>query len=304
MKPSPPLTLSLLIPIFLAVGFMSPLPIPSVVVIGGIGVATFLTVVGLSQGWHSRMSNYASASQLLVVNIVAGSVPLVLVGMLLGISSPMGLGFMILASMPVAAGLPAYATTLGVRAERITLFTLMSYGIALLGTPIAVSVLLDESVTRTAITSTIIFGLIVPTILGISLAKPMIQISPRSRKGVTIAVLLLSIFGVGTQIGADFVSGISTHTAVVVVAIALLRAPFTAALGVGLSKLSNMRIDPLEAALAGGYRNCALAAVIAIAAGLPEAAIPGAIGLASEALLLLSLTALSRQQRSRRREKT
>ena len=64
-----------------------------------------------------------------------------------------------------------------------------------------------------------------------------------------------------------------------------------------------LRTNVREAALSGGYKNCALAAVIALAAGIPEAAIPGAVGLASEALLLLGLTATSKHlDRSNRRE--
>lgn len=309
MKANPSLLLSLLIPVFLALGVIAPFAVPSTVVVVGVGVATFLTVAGLSQGWHSRMSNYTSAGRLFIVNLLAGSVPLVLIALLLGASSPTGLGFMILAFMPVAAGLPAYAATLGVSAERITLFTLMSYAVALVVTPIAVSILLGDSSTRPAITATIIFALVLPTIVGIVLTKPVTRIPMRIRRRVTIAALLTAIFGVGTQIGVGFSTTSMVQITATVIVLALLRAPVTALLGIVLNSAPALRTDIREAALSGGYRNCALAAVIALAAGIPEAAIPGAIGLASEALLLLGLTMSARQlerstHRTSRREDT
>lgn len=180
MKGNPSLILSLLIPVFLGLGVIAPFAVPSTVVVIGVGVATFLTVAGLSQGWHSRMSNYTSAGRLFIVNLLAGSVPLVLIALLLGASSPTGLGFMILAFMPVAAGLPAYAATLGVRAERITLFTLMCYAVALVVTPIAISLLLGDSSTGPAITATIVFALVMPTVVGIVLTRPVTRIPSKS----------------------------------------------------------------------------------------------------------------------------
>lgn len=303
MKASPPLVLSLLIPVFLALGFVSPFEIPSIVVVLGIGLATLITVAGLSQGWHSQMSNYTSAGRLFIVNVVAGSLPLVLLALVLGLTTPLGLGFMILAFMPVAAGLPAYAATLGIRAERITLFTLASYAIALVVTPLAVSALLGNSATQTPITTTMIFGLVLPTILGIVVAKPLARTSHRARRAVTIASLLVAIFGVGSRIGFDVTFSAATHVTVVVMVLALLRAPITAFLGAAMNSVPLLRTNVRESALSGGYRNCALAAVIALAAGIPEAAIPGAVGLASEALLLLGLTATSKHlDRSNRRE--
>lgn len=304
MKASPPLVLSLLIPVVLVLGFLAPFEMPALIVVLGIGLATFITVAGLSQGWQGRINNYTAAGRLFVVNVVAGSIPLVLVAMVLGLSNPLGLGFMILALMPVAAGLPAYAATLGMRAERITLFTLASYAIALVVTPFAVSALLGDNASRPAITTTILLGLILPTILGVVVAKPVARISSSVRRAVTVGSLLVAIFGVGSQIGLDVSLAAVTNVSVVLVVVAaLLRAPLTAALGAVLNSVPQLSTNVREAALAGGYKNCALAAVIALAAGIPEAAIPGALGLASEALLLLSLTALSKHQdRSSRRE--
>lgn len=303
MKASPPLVLSLLIPVFLALGFVSPFELPSIVVVLGIGLATLITVAGLSQGWHGRMSNYTSAGRLFVVNVVAGSLPLVLVALVLGVSTPLGLGFMILALMPVAAGLPAYAATLGLRAERVTLFTLASYAIALVVTTLGVSALLGNSATQRAITTTMILGLVLPTILGIVVAKPLTRTSHSGRRAVTIAALLVAIFGVGSRIGYDVAFSVASHVTAVVIVLALLRAPLTGALGAVMNTVPSLRTNLRESALAGGYKNCALAAVIGLAAGIPEAAIPGAVGLASEALLLLGLTATSKHlDRSNRRE--
>jgi len=304
MKARTPLVLSALIPVSLVLGFISPLSLPSMAIVIGIGIATLITVGGLSQGWHSDTGNYASASRLFFVNILAGSVPLVGIGLIFGSDTPIGLGFLILAAMPVAAGIPAYAATLGVRADRITLFTLISYAVALLLTPIATSLLLGDSGSRSALTATIVLGLIVPTILGLILARPIARVPISGRRSVTIASLLIAIFGVGTQLGDGFSSAPSASVTLLVVTLAILRAPLSAGLAVLLNKIRWLRTEANEAALAGGYRNCALAAIIALAAGIPEAAIPGALGLASEALLLFGIAAISkRQERVKRRER-
>ena len=141
-------------PLFLSVGIVAALLIGTVIppsqetlhlVIAFLFIATLGTVGGLEKGWQARASNYRGAVSLLVINIIAGSLPMLIVGLWIGPNTSAGLGFIFLAIVPVAGGIPAYTAALGVPAERITLFALMSYVMALVATPILMGIVTGEN---------------------------------------------------------------------------------------------------------------------------------------------------------------
>jgi hypothetical protein len=253
-------------------------------------LATLGTVGGLEYGWQLRAKNYQGALRLLLINLLAGSVPMAIVGILLGPSTPAGLGFLLLAIVPVAAGVPAYANALGVPAERITLFALMSYLLGLIVTPILMAVIAGRSESQSALWFTVAFGLVLPSVLGILLARPISSIRIGLRRTVILSSLLLVMAGVGSALGSLRISFDSLGAPLgLIVLIGLARAPLGALIARGLNHVRRLQTSASEAMLSGGYRNCAFACVAALALGVPEAAIPGALGLASEAILMATL---------------
>ncbi len=253
-------------------------------------VATLGTVGGLEKGWQSRATNYRGAFRLLFINIVSGSLPMGLVGLWIGTDTPAGLGFLLLAIVPVAGGIPAYATALGIPAERITLFALISYVIALFVTPALLGLVAGKIQSQGPLWLTVVFGLILPSAIGILLARPIMRIPLPVRRAIIIGSLLVVMFGIGSSLGVlDFNIETLGSPLLLVVIIGLARAPLGALIGALLNRSIRLRTSVDEAMLAGGYRNCALAGVAALAIGQPAAAIPGALGLASEALLMAML---------------
>jgi predicted Na+-dependent transporter len=253
-------------------------------------IATFLTVGGLERGWQTQSRNYVAALRLLAINIIAGSLPMAVVGLWLGADTPAGLGFLLLAIVPVAGGIPAYAAALGIRAERITLFALMSYVIAIFLTPLLLGVLSGESASTSTLWISVGVGFIAPSVLGVVLSRTITVVAPAVRRRVILVSLLIVMLGIGQSL-SDVQFNVESLGAplLVVVFIGLARAPLGALIAIGLHQVPVTRTSTREAMLAGGYRNCALAAVIAISMGVPEAAIPGALGLMSEAIVMALL---------------
>jgi hypothetical protein len=250
-------------------------------------IATCLTIGGLERNWHSSRTNYSMASRLLCVNVVAGSIFMAAVGLFIGPDTPAGMGFMLLASVPVAAGIPAYAGALDVPAARLAMFALVSYAIALLITPILFALILGSTASWEPLLLTVIGGLLAPSILGVLLSGSIRRVPVRWRRTAVVTALLVAMVGLGHVLAPGDLSGLELGAPVwIVLTLALLRAPLGGLLGVALNRLTPRAPTNVEAALAGGYKNCALAGAVAIAAGAPAAAVPAAVGLVSEAALL------------------
>jgi hypothetical protein len=253
-------------------------------------VATLGTVGGLERGWQYRGRNYHGALRLLVINVLAGSVPMAAVGIWLGPATPVGTGFLLLSIVPVAAGIPAYANALGIPAERITLFALMSYLLGLIVTPILMVVIAGRSESQSALWLTVTFGLIVPSVLGILFARQIASTPIGPRRLVIFTSLLLVMMGIGSALGGLRINVDSMGAPLgLIIFLGLARAPVGALIARGLNRVRQLKTSDGEAMLSGGYRNCAFACVAALALGIPEAAIPGALGLASEAILMALL---------------
>ena len=264
--------------------------------------ATLGTVGGLEKGWHTRASNYRGALSLLVINIIAGSLPMLFVGLWIGPNTSAGLGFILLSIVPVAAGIPAYTAALGVPAERITLFALISYVIALVATPIFMGIATGETLSQGSLWITLFVGLILPSIFGIVLARPIARIPVTLRQVIIFGSLLAGMLGIGSSLSfRDLNISALGVPLMVVILLGLIRAPMCAFFGLLLNRVPSLRTSPREAMLAGGYKNGTLAGVAAIAIGNPAAALPGVLGFVSEAILvaLLAFRAMHQKKTSR-----
>ena len=265
-------------------------------------IATLGTVGGLEKGWHARASNYRGALSLLVINIIAGSLPMLIVGLWLGPNTSAGLGFIFLAIVPVAGGIPAYTAALGVPAERITLFALISYVIALVATPLLMGIATGETLSQGSLWITLSIGLILPSIFGIVFARPIARIPVTLRKVIILGSLLAVMLGIGSSLSfLDFNTSTLGAPLLVVLLFGLIRSPMCAFFGLLLNHVPGLRTSSKEAMLAGGYKNGALAGVTALAIGNPAAALPGVIGFVSEAILvaLLAFRAMHQKKTSR-----
>lgn len=252
-----------------------------------LGVATFLTIGGLERNWHTNMRNYRIALRLVAINLVAGSLLMVVVGLAIGAETPAGMGFLALAVVPVAAGIPAYSNALGIPAERMSLFALMSYVAALAVTPLLLGLIFENGSAWKPLLLTMLLGLIAPCGIGILMSGWVRRIPVRARRTVVISALLVAMAGLG---GVLEPSGLTSAELgaplLLVIGLSLLRAPIGGLIGLLLNGKSPIAPTFAEAALAGGFKNCALAGASAIAAGIPAAAVPGALGIVSEAALL------------------
>lgn len=271
-------------------------------VIAFLFVATLGTVGGLEKGWQARASNYRGALSLLMINIIAGSLPMLIIGLWIGPSTSAGLGFIFLAIVPVAGGIPAYTAALGVPAERITLFALISYVIALVATPLLMGIVTGETLSQGSLWITLSVGLILPSIFGIIFARPIARIPVTLRQVIILGSLLAVMLGIGSSLSfLEFNISALGAPLLVVIVLGLIRAPMCAFFGLLLNQVPSLRTTSKEAMLAGGYRNGALAGVAALAIGNPAAALPGVLGFVSEAILvaLLAFRAMHQKKTSR-----
>ena len=190
--------LSLGIVLALVIGAVSGIQIVGLSVITAcLCVATFFTIGGLEGNWHTNGRNYRTAFRLLEINLVAGSLPMAIVGLVLGAGTPAGMGFLALAVVPVAAGIPAYANALGVPAERMSLFALTSYVGALFVTPLLLGLVFGTGSTWKPLLLTVFVGLVIPSLLGILLSLRVHRIPVRVRRSLVISALLLAMVGLG-----------------------------------------------------------------------------------------------------------
>ena len=252
-----------------------------------LGVATFLTIGGLERNWHTNKRNYRIALKLLAINLVAGSLLMAVVGLAIGAETPAGMGFLALAVVPVAAGIPAYSNALGIPAERMSLFALISYVAALVVTPVLLGLIFENGSAWKPLLLTMFLGLIAPCGIGILMSGWVRRIPVRVRRTVVISALLVAMAGLGGVLDpSGLISADLGAPLLLIIGLALLRAPIGGLIGTLLNRKSPIAPTFAEAALAGGFKNCALAGASAIAAGIPAAAVPGALGIVSEAALL------------------
>jgi len=263
------------------------------VMVGCLFVQTFLAVSSLSKGWHRGKRNYLLAGKLFIINILAGSCIMFLFALMFGLKTPEGQGFAILAAVPVAAGLPVYAAVVGLNPSRIHIMCIISYVSSLIITPIILHELLLGNWIKSQMTLSLGFGLVLPTSLALLFTKITKRIPQKFSHWLMLTCVFIIILNVGGSLELLTRNSIRLNLSLLLlIGASLARAPLCGLIGMTLSKFGPLRTRPVEAALAGGYKNAALAATIGLVVGGPKAAIPGALGLISESILLILLAFL------------
>lgn len=261
--------------------------------VGCLFVQTFLAVSSLSKGWHRGRQNYLLAGKLYIINVLAGSCIMFLFALMFGLKTPEGQGFTILAAVPVAAGLPVYAAVVGLDPRRIHIMCIISYVSSLIITPIILHELLRAHRIQSQITLSLGFGLLLPTSLALLFTKLTKRIPQKFSHWMMLTCVFIIILSVGGSLELLSRNSIRLNLALLLlIGASLVRAPLCGLIGLALSKFGPLRTRPIEAALAGGYKNAALAATLGLVVGGPRAAIPGALGLLSESILLILLAFL------------
>lgn len=233
------------------------------------------------------------AWSMLVRHHAFASLPLMGLGVAMGLDTSWGAGTFVLGAAPPAIALPSNVAACGGRVRPVVQFTLLGYGLGVVATPAAVLLALGTSGRTGSMVLTLVVGLIAPAIVG-ALARPVLQRIPR---GVSFSVVSLSILmlmlGMGADLREAILLGLEQPALLwLAVAIGFGRCVW----GAGLA----LRFPPkggllLESALAGGGKNAVLAAVIAASSFGPLAALPALVSILAEIALLFAVSAFRRR---------
>lgn len=244
-------------------------------------VQTMIAVGALAQARTRGPKRWAIRT--LAVHHVGVSLPLVALGLALGLDTALGAGAYVLGAVPPAAGLPSYAASAGAQVRPVVRFCLLGYAFGLVATPALVLAGLGSGTTVRPIVLTLLFGLILPAALGTA-AQPWLRRLPsRTSFGIVAVTVLTLTLSIGPNLRAAVATGLDSPPLLWgSLAVGLGRCLWGPALGL-LTAQPGMR---LESALAVTYRNAVLAAVIAYTALGPAAALPALLSLFGEAAVL------------------
>jgi len=212
------------------------------------------------------------------------SIPLMALGVAMGLDTSWGVGTFLLGAAPTAIALPSNVAACGGRVRPVVHFTLLGYGLGVVLTPAIVLFALGASDQAGPMVTTLLVGLIAPAVLGVA-ARPWLHRIPSAWSfGIVATAVLVLMLGMGSDLREAVVLGLGRPS---LLALAVLIGFGRVAWGAALS----FRFPPrgglvLEAVLAGGGKNAVLAAVMANAVVGPLAALPALVSLFAEITLL------------------
>lgn len=266
---------------------------PSGLAVAALSVQTFVTVGGLPR--LSASGTARGSARLLLTHHLAMTIPLLLVAVWLGLTTPLGLGVFLIAAAPPAAITPAYAEVAGVDVRAVLGFCLLGYGSGLLITPALVLLAMGQVAGIGQILLTLLVGLIVPTLAGRALHTSVRRVDVRVRRGVVGLCLFLVTFALGGGIVEGIAGGTLTRGDYLLLAVFIVARTF----GTGwLATAITPAVHREEAPFAGGFKNIALAAAVAGALVGPVAALPAILSFPGEVAYFLAVTR-RRQVRTR-----
>lgn len=253
--------------------------------LAGLFVQTLIAVGALAEPHAARSQRWAL--RMVVVHHLAASAPLLLVGLLAGLDTPLGAGSFLLGAVPPAAGLPSYAASCGAHVRPMIRFCLLTYAVGVVLTPVLVLAGFGSGGRLGVLVLTLSVGLVLPAILG-TVGRPWLVRVPRTLSFAVVSVgILVVMLGLGSDFRAAIEVGLDTPTFLVLAAaVGVGRCMLGAAVGLALAPPGTR----LESIMAGGYKNVVLAAVIAFPAGGPLAMLPALFSLFAEAALLTGLS--------------
>lgn len=230
------------------------------------------------------------ASSMLLRHHAIASIPLMALGLIMGLDTSWGIGTFVLGAVPPAIALPSNVAACGGRVRPVVQFTLLGYGLGVLLTPTLVLLVLGSAITGRieSMVTTLLIGLIVPAILG-TLIRSWLQRIPRAVSfGVISVSVLILMLGMGSDLRDAVQLGLADPTVLwIAIGIGFGRCAWGAVLGFRFAPQNKLL---LEAALAGGGKNAVLAAVIASAAFSPLAALPALVSVFAEICLLFIMS--------------
>ncbi len=264
----------------LTLGLVGPTPPhASAITLTALALQTFTTVGALAP---AAGIDWRTPLRLVGLHLATVTAMLIVIAIVLGIQTPLGLGVALLALVPPAAGLPAYADAAGADTRIVTGFCLISYLIALVATPTAAWLILGHGISVPSLALSLGFGLLVPTLAGRACRPLLIRVPVGVRRAVVAGCLALITYtiGTGTAPALHHLPGLTIVLASIAIAAART-------FGSGWLAKALWRDRPREAMLAGGFKNAALAAATAIILGHPLAALPAMLSFPFESLWLI-----------------
>lgn len=258
-------------------------------------VQTMIAVGGLAEARSEFSPRWAL--QMLLKHHAINSLPLMVLGAVLGLDTWLGAGTYLLGAVPPAIALPSYAAACGGHVRPIIQFCVLGYAVGVLLTPLLVLTALGTTGRVDSMVLTLLFGLVLPAILG-ALGRPWLGRVPRvaSFTVVSVSVLVLML-GMGSELRDAFTTGLQEPVLLGAAAgVAFGRCLWGALLGWAWARDGVLRV---ESALAGGCKNAVLAAVIADSAVGTMAALPALLGLFAEAGVLFAASIVSVRIRPR-----
>lgn len=255
--------------------------------LAGVFVQTLIAVGALTGPDTEGRPRLRRSAGMLLLHHAVSSLPLIVLGLVLGLDTPLGAGAFLLGAVPPAAGLPGFAAACGVPVRRVLTYCLLGYTVGVVATPLLVLVGLGTAEALGRLVLTLVVGLIAPAVL----ARLGSRFLSRLSRGVSFAVVGTSIavltLGLGPSLRQAMEAGLaSTDVLLGAVAIAVGRTSFGAVVCALLAPSGRRR----ELALVGTYKNAALAAILALATTGSLAALPALLSMFCEAAVLVTLS--------------
>jgi predicted Na+-dependent transporter len=203
------------------------------------------------------------------------TLPLALAALIIGVETQLGFGVFLMAAAPPAALVPTYAEAIELDVPAVLAFVFIAYAGGLLITPALLLLVAGTTAGTESIVTTLAVGLILPSLAGRALHGVIGRIPERRRRLAVAAFVFLITLG----LGGDLVTSVSSGSVTLSVLGVTLLVLTGRTLGTGWLAA---RFAPaslrMEARLAGGYKNIALAAAVAAQLAGPVAALPALLG--------------------------
>jgi predicted Na+-dependent transporter len=240
------------------------------VAIPALALQTFLTVGGIPRRRGSEALREGLV--LVLLHYTVATIPLVVLALIVGLDEPLGFGLFLVAIAPPGALIPAFAARLEIDVRSVLVFCLAAYAISLVLTPTLLLLAAGTTLGFSGIATTVGIGLIVPSLLGRLLHEQIVRVPLRVRRGIVNTTVFLICAGLGGELVDGLREADVRPIAFVLVAVVLVLRTF------GSGWLTGRLAPPgraTEGAMAGGFKNVALAAAVGGALLGPAAAVPG-----------------------------
>lgn len=248
-------------------------------------VQTLVTVGALAE--PGGQAGLRGSVRMLLLHHGLTSLPLMGLGLVLGLDTPLGVGTFLLGAVPPAAGLPSYAAACGVPVRPVLGYCLLAYSVGVLVTPalVLVGVGADDGMARLVLT--LVVGLVAPATLATVGARWLRRIGTASGFALVASSITVLTLGLGSSLQRGFGEALQQPGLLLAaIAVAFGRTAVGGGLLAAIAPAGRRRLFTLV----GVYKNAALAALLALEASTAVAALPALLSLFSEALVLVVLS--------------